>query len=501
MTIRIACGRCLGAGTVTVASTMGLLLLVLVSSAAAQPAEKAVLIPFNGVIDPMSEAMLMRRLDRAEKLQASTIILQIDSPGGSLHSTEMIAQRLRDMDAVRTVAYIPRQALSGAALLSLVCDEIVMHPKAVLGDAGPIIQQGGFQNAPEKIVTHVATIARDYAESTGRPGALAEAMVDFDMEVFSFTNVETGEQRFMGLREWENAGGEAVWKKGNLVRESRDGVYLEVTGERAVELGLANHLVNNERELQDYLGLTEPPQILKATAVDYTVQILNSPLATGLLFLIGLIALFVELSAPGIGVGGLISGLCFTLFFWSRALGGTSGWLEVTLFLLGIVFLGMELFVIPGFGFAGVAGILMLLASVVMASIEGHFPDSTQTWVAAGKAAVVFVVAGAAGVLGLMIFGERLGSVPVFGRLVLRPPSAEEVLDPKNPQAKVSVGWESPVSVGDWGVAETPLRPAGRALFEDESVDVMADGTYVDVGTQVRVIRVDGNQVVVRAVV
>ena len=96
--------------------------------------------------------------------------------------------------------------------------------------------------------------------------------------------------------------------------------------------------------------------------------------------MIGLVALYLELSAPGISVGGLIAGLCAVLFFWSRFLGGTSTWLEVLLFLAGTVFLVVEVFVIPGWGVSGLMGLVLILVSVVMASQEFVVPSTGRQW-------------------------------------------------------------------------------------------------------------------------
>ena len=116
--------------------------------------------------------------------------------------------------------------------------------------------------------------------------------------------------------------------------------------------------------------------MLKPSGVDTAVTLLNLPLVTGLLFVIGLVALYIEFMHRAWGLGGLIAGLCFALFFWSRFLGGTAGWLEVILFVAGVAFLAMEVFVIPGFGIAGLTGLLLVFTSILMAS--QHFRDSAD---------------------------------------------------------------------------------------------------------------------------
>ena len=321
--------------------------------------QKGVMIEVQGVILPLLEKYLDRKLDQAQELGADLVILEIDSPGGAVDTTMNIAGRLRDLPWAHTVAYVPDEALSGAAIISLACDDIVMAPAARLGDAGPIFlgPDALFRHAPEKIRSDLARRVRDLASATGRPPALAEAMVDMDLVVYRVTNKKTGQITFMSQHEIDSSENPDVWDKGPPVLESRAGSFLEVNGDRAVELHLAAATAASLADLEQRYPLTTPPLImLRRTALDTAVDVLNLPLVTGLLFVIGAIALYVELSAPGIGIGGLISGLCFTLFFWSRFLGGTAGWLEVILVLAGVAFLAVELFVIPGFGVAGVTG-------------------------------------------------------------------------------------------------------------------------------------------------
>jgi membrane-bound serine protease (ClpP class) len=183
-------------------------------------------------------------------------------------------------------------------------------------------------------------------------------MVDMDLVVYYVKHRQTGAEAFMSDAELESSGAPDIWEKGKPVLESREGHFLEVNGERAVELQLAEGNAADRDELKQLLGLAEDLLVIESSGVDTAVFILNLPIVTGVLFVIGLIALYIEFSAPGISVGGLISLLCFALFFWSRFLGGTAELLEVILFVVGTVFIAVEVFAIPGFGVAGITGLL-----------------------------------------------------------------------------------------------------------------------------------------------
>ena len=252
-----------------------------------------------------------------------------------------------------------------------------MHNSARLGDAGPIFMDDNFmfQHVPEKIRSDIAVQVRELAHSKNRPPALAEAMVDMDLIVYQVENTETGKIAYMSDDEINSQEDLKLWKKIAPVHESREKHFFETTGERAVELQLASTTVGNLPELRERYQLQGELTTYRWGAIDTTVAILNNGFVTGLLFVIGLLALYAELSAPGISIGGLLAGLCFALFFWSHFLDGAATWLEVILFLAGIVFLAVEIFVIPGFGVAGVTGLLLMLVAVVLACQEfNHSP-------------------------------------------------------------------------------------------------------------------------------
>ena len=157
---------------------------------------RGVLIRVEGVIGPMLAAYLERKLDEAKADGADLVIVEIDSPGGTLADSWAMAGELRDLDSAHTVAYVPKRALSGAAILALGCDEIVMAPTALMGDAGPIFQDENsqFRFAPQRIVSDLAQELRGLAAAKGRPPALAEAMVDKSLQLFRVKDKKTGEE-------------------------------------------------------------------------------------------------------------------------------------------------------------------------------------------------------------------------------------------------------------------------------------------------------------------
>ena len=492
--------------------TVGALLLALFGESAVRGQDvesnhrfrKAVLIRFEGPITPLLEHFIYRKLDVAKEQGADLVIIEIDSPGGYLETSENLADRFLNLDWAHVVAFVPREALSGAAIAALGCDEIVMAPGARLGDAGPIFQgeDSLFRHAPEKIRSPLALKVRSLAEATGRPPALAEAMVDMDLVVYRVHNKNTGDETFMSDHDIEATDAPGDWEKLKPVQESREKHFLTVTGLRAVELDLAEGIASNRDEIKQRYGVEDELIVLQPTGVDTAVTILNVPFVTGLLLLIGLIALYVEFSAPGLGAGGIIAAMCFTLFFWSKFLGGTAIWLEVILFLLGVAFLMIEIFVTPGFGFAGITGMILLVASLIMAGQDFVIPTTTRELNASLEGLLVILGAGFAFIIGAFGVSQYFGTVPVVGwlKLDLAVAGGSEPDDTGKPKPSSEAN-RFPVGVGDWGVAESPLRPAGKAIFGDHYLDVVADGSFVEKGNQVRVIQISGNRIVVREIV
>ncbi|MEK6249834.1 MAG: hypothetical protein N2C12_16740 [Planctomycetales bacterium] len=460
--------------------------------------QRAAVIRLEGEIDPLLEHYFYRKMEAAREMKSDLVIVDIESPGGLLASSVNLAHLLRDTKWAHTVAYIDRQALSGAAIVALGCDEIWLAENAKIGDAGPIYLDEGFmyQHVPEKIRSDLAREVRDLAASKGRPPALAEAMVDDDLIVFKVKDSTNGKITYKTDSEIKSSGEPDRWEKINPVHESRDKKFLETNGVRAVELGLGQGIAGNLDAVYEQFNLDHRPVVFEWNFVDTTVYILNLGLVTALLVIVGLIALFVEFSSPGIGFGGLLALLCFALFFWSRFLGGTGEWLEVLLFAVGVVFLGVELFVLPGFGVSGLAGILLIGSSLVLASQDFVVPTVPRETEALVSSLFVVITSAFAALAVCVGIATCFNKIPVLNRLTLESPPAE-IVDSTLPDGAAAAGTLLGLKVGDMGVARSALRPAGLCRFGDQKVDVVADGQFIDEGTEVKIIDISGNRIMV----
>ena len=461
-----------------------------------RPAEitNPAVIELKGEINFKTSQYINSRVNAAKAAGTDFLVLYIDSPGGLKSESLNIAEKFRDIDWAYTVAFVPREAISGGALITLGFDELVVSKQARLGDIGIIAfdaEQFAFRFAPAKIQSVLVRQARDLASSKGRPPELAEAMIDKDVFVYA-KQKPAGGFDFKTARIDDPEKPEPPWE---LIEESGEERFLTVNGSRAQSLGIAQTIATDTTAFNKEFNLEASKiKLYQRTTTDDIVYYLNWPIVTGLLVIVGFIALFIELSAPGIGIGGLISGLCAALFFWSRFLGGTSTWLEIVLFLAGLTFLAMELFVIPGWGVSGLMGLALMFGSLIMAGQDFVLPTSNDQWnqfltsvLMLMCSAIVIFIAG-------VFITKRLGHLPVFNRMILTPePDVAGTTSGKKP---IPTPHPS-ISVGDWGKSESLLRPAGRASFGGRSFDVVSDGAFIEPDRQVKVLAIHGNRIVV----
>ncbi len=468
-----------------------------------QENRKVRLIKVDGIIDRLQESFIMRQIERAVAEESQSIVFQIDSPGGLLVESITLAEAIANLESkkIRTIAYVPREAISGAAIISLGCDEIYLHPDAKIGDAGPIQMRPGqaFERAPEKILSITVVALRDLAEKKHRPTAICEAMADRLMKVYQVTHRDNGRVWYMNELEIHAANGE--WIQGPQLRETNGELLFTANGTRAHELKVAEAPVSDIEDLKGRIGFPPGMKLIavEKTWVDRLVFVLNHPAMVFLLIVMGVALIYVELHFMT-GILGILSVLCFSLFFWSSVMGGTAGWLEVVLFVLGLGCLGLEIFVIPGFGVFGVSGILLVLASLIMAGHSWSFDLATNveelTW-QTGQVLTAFGIVIAFGIA----MARFLPSLPGFDSIVLGPPGSTT----DEPRLRLdtfpsNAGLAAAFPVGERGIALTMLRPSGKARFGDRTFDVISEGPFISAEAELEVISTTGNRIVVREV-
>ncbi len=460
-------------------------------------------------IDPSFKASTLRRLQDARDWGADCIVLDIESYGGYVSAAVETADEVFALGRkIHTVAYVGRKAISGAAMLSMSCQEIVISETALIGDSQVIYQTGsGIEVAPEKFQTTVAAAFRKYAEGNGYPVALAEAMVRIEAEVTRYKKPDDPDDVSKGFS-WEyyrtdRIGGgpsrgdieaQGLYDSEIVVRgaeDGNDGELATFTPKQALDYGIASRTSPTLDQLLESIGA--PDAQIQTFDWNWAEKASRWLLGIrGWLFLLGIGALYFALKVPGTGIPEALALVCFGLFFGASYLADLAGGLEVALFILGVLLLAAELFVIPGFGVAGFLGLACILVSIGMAAVpDAHIPDGTGLGHWLIPVARDFLIYSAIGIVLVLYLARNLPSVPFFGRLALAAPTAGATMRQEE---------QAPELVGTTGVAETALRPAGRALLAGKKHDVVAETGYIDKGTEVRVVGARGNVVIVRAV-
>ena len=410
------------------------------------------------------------------------ICLWLDTEGGAPAESARLAVFLAtSLDAadVRTVAYVPERAGADAALIALACDELVMGPRAVLG--------GNWEPplADEQVQQLSQTIRESIAPGKSRSWSLPTAMVDPELDVYAYQRLEDAKYiEYFSEEEAAEQTDPDAWEKGKAITTQDS--PLSVTGNVATELWLANHEAENFTQFKQHYGLENDPALLEPSWADFLIEALASPPVAIFLLVIGFAALYVELQAPGIGVGGFCAAVCFIIFFWSRFLGGTAGWLEVLLFLGGVCFLLVEIFVLPGFGIFGLGGGLMVLASIVLASQTFILPNTTEQLEQLKGSLFVLTGAGIGSIVLIVMIQRWLPTLSPAGE-------AREAV-----RHEILVDYDD--LLGSRGITTTQLTPSGKARFDDRMVDVITECEVVERGREIEVVEVRGNRVFVRPI-
>jgi membrane-bound ClpP family serine protease len=263
--------------------------------------------------------------------------------------------------------------------------------------------------------------------------------------------------------------------------------------------GLAVKTINTDQELKDFFGATNMQRLNRSWSEALVVAMTNL-IVRAVLIVIFLLGLFIEMTHPGLMLPGAVAMLALVLLIVPPFLNDMAAWWEILAIAAGLLLVAAEIFLIPGTGFAGVLGMILLFAGLVGTFVgggSGLFPDSPerQSDLLWGAVTVLLSLA-VSGVL-MYFFARHFGSMPLVGRLVLQDTDPEAGGGLLAAMASPVLG---PVAPGEEGVAITPLRPSGRVQFEQDVLDASADFDYVDAGSRVRVVRVEGLRIVVEAV-
>lgn len=410
-------------------------------------------VPVTGEIELGLAPYIQRAVKEAAEVGAAALILDIDTPGGRVDAAEIISDALTDSE-VPVYSLINRRAYSAGALIALSTSRIYMRPASVIGAATPV--DGTGTKAPEKIVSAMRSQMRALAESNGLEPEVAAAMVDEDIEI------------------------DGVVESGKL---------LTLTTEEAVEIGYAEAIEDLDALLVELGHEGATVVTLELNWAERLVRFFSSSVVSPFLLSLGFLGLLIEIRTPTFGLAGTMGLISLGLFFGSNMIVGLAGLEDVLIVGAGLVLLGIEAFVVPGFGIFGVAGIVAILAGLYM-SLLGNIPtmpDFTRAaWVLTSS--MLLLIGSAWALIRTLPSSSRLAESGIF--LLAKTASA--------------TGYESAEVrsdlVGKHGTAITDLRPAGTALVGDERIDVVSESEWISAGTPVKILSAEGYRHIVRSV-
>jgi membrane-bound serine protease (ClpP class) len=411
-------------------------------------------VPIEGVIDLGLAPFLERTIRDAEEAGAAAVVLDINTLGGRVDAAIVMRDSLLQA-RVRTIAFVNPRAISAGALLALATETIVMTSGGTIGAAMPVLGGGSApQAADEKSVSYLRKEFAATAERRGRPAKFAEAMVDVDVEIPD------------------------VVAKGKL---------LTLTASEAIDHRVVEFKADTLVAALDTVGLgAADVRRTSQTWAETLVRFLTNPILASVLMTIGLLGILVEIRTPGFGFPGAIGLLSFAVLFWGHWIVQLAGWEELLLVAAGTLLIGAEVLVIPGFGVAGIAGIIALVAGLGM-TLVGEGATTSMVIGALGRVAISVLCA----IGGALVLLRVLPHLPYGRQFVLNEAMNADLGYATAPETDRS--W-----LGRTGTAVSALRPAGIAEIAGTRLDVVSDGGFIEALTVIEVTRVDGNRIVVR---
>ena len=408
----------------------------------------------------------LRKTEKAVKeageQKADFLLLELNTFGGELESADKIRTLLLNAP-MPTMVFINNNAASAGALISIACDSIYMASGSSLGAASVVNQNGEIM--PDKYQSYMRSLMRATAEKNGRNPDIAQAMVDPDVTVPNISD---------------------------------SGKVLTFTTEEAIANGFCEGAAENRNAVLqaagiDHYEITEQ----KLSWVDKFINFLVNPAVSGILIMCIIGGLYFEFQAPGLGLPIVIAIIGALLFFAPHYLEGLAAHWEILVFLAGVVLLMLEIFVIPGFGVAGITGIVLIFASLVLTMVFNigfhfHFDPNIDAAAQIGKSILVVVVSVVAGFFLSLWLGKKLITADTrFGSMALK-----TQLDTDKGYSAQDMRLQQ--YVGMTGTAATFMRPAGKVELDGQLFDATSEHGLIDKGESVVVTKFENAQLVVR---
>ena len=400
-----------------------------------------------------------RAFEDAEAMKAEIILIHMNTFGGQLDVADNIRTRILE-SKIPVYVFIDNNAASAGALISIACDSIYMRQGANIGAASVVNQQG--EVLPEKYQSYMRSLMRSTAQANHRNPDIAEAMVDAKIKV-------------PGIND--------------------SGKVVTLTTDEALLHGFCEAKAENIKEVLQHAGIEKYTiQEQKVTAIDDIIGFLLNPFVSGILIMIIIGGIYFEFQTPGAVFPILASIIAIVLYFAPHYLEGLAAHWEIIVFIVGVLLLALEIFVIPGFGVTGILGIVFIIAGLVLSMLNNLFFDFEYVSVdSVIKAVMIVLIAITTSIILSFYFGKKLLTSTRFGQIALT--------DKQNSsEGYTSADATYQTMLGKTGTTRTILRPVGKIMIEGNMYDATAESSYIDRDTEIVVTRYESSQLFVKQV-
>jgi len=417
---------------------------------------KVMVMEIKAEIDPRMNRYVELALKHAEEIEADYVVIEMDTYGGAVTDAKDIVERILNFEKPVWV-FINKDAASAGALISIACDSIYMAPGSNIGAATVVTADGAA--APDKYQSYMRSTMRSLAEEKGRDPRIAEGMVDESIEI------------------------DSISKAGNVITFSTN---------EAIQYGFCEGKMNSIEQILEVNGVEDYEiTTFKLGATEKVIAFFLNPFISGILILVIVGGIWFELQTPGVGFPILAAGIALIFYFVPYYLNGLAENWEIIAFFIGIILIALEIFVIPGFGIAGILGIFFTVGSLVLVMLNNDTFDFTFVPFEKVFLAVSVTLAGMLGSVALLfIGGVRLTNTKVFSRIALT--------DTMSREEGYTSNFKKESMLGKKGTTYTVLRPSGKVSIEGELYDAYTRGDYIDKDKKVIVVSDEGTSLKVR---
>lgn len=442
----------------SVKGILNTIFLIIAISLPVSAGTKIFILPLEDEIDARAWQHTRRACEKAIDERAELFVIRMNTYGGALDSADSIRTALLRLP-VPTVAYIDHNAASAGALIALACDSVFMTPGSSIGAATVVDGQG--QPMPDKYQAYMSSIMRSTAEHHGKWIAPGDSVLS--------------------------------WRRNPAIAAGMvnpDSVTAFSSSE-AVAAGFSDGTVSSLDEMYNKLNISEPEtEIFEPTLTDDIIGFLSNTGVRALLVMLIIGGIYMEMHTPGLGFAAAVALIAACLYFLPMVISGTlPAWIVITL-VIGIVLIALEVFVIPGFGVCGIAGIAAVVIALGAAIVPTGTAENGLTLSAIARPIITVGVGITAAVALVAWLTSRHG--PKFFRR-----HSELMLTQDIKKGYIGVDMEPAKFVGHKATAMTDMRPAGKILLDGEVFDAVSTGAFIEAGSHVKILRYENAQLYV----